>query len=250
MGTLWLQDWPRPATLQAGKLKKLLLILLIATPAFAGKSSNFKDSALNQEFDRNYYEHSFPNWVNARGSSATITYINTSTITAIGFTATSSTMTNVKITGTAIIPWMTDWKSQTLAATSFGTISNNVMYCRRVGDSLECRFYFDAGIVAGATASITIPNSLSVDTAKLQANSKAIVGYFTNSAGSATQFFGTGIGGFLGTDSDATQIYFMRSNSDASNLLFVTTNASVIMNSNGGVGGTFTVPISGWTTNN
>lgn len=84
-------------------MKKLLLILLIATPAFAGKSSNFKDSALNQEWDRNYYEHSFPTWVNARGSSATITYIKTSTITAISGNVTTLSGTQLTYT-TGTIP--------------------------------------------------------------------------------------------------------------------------------------------------
>lgn len=65
-------------------MKKILLILLLASPAFAGKASNFKDPNLNQEFDRNYYEHSYPSWVNAKGSSETLKYLNVSSITLNG----------------------------------------------------------------------------------------------------------------------------------------------------------------------
>lgn len=55
-------------------MKKLFLaLLLLSSPAFAGMKYSFDDPKLNDEFEKNYKEHSFPNWVNARGSSVTIT---------------------------------------------------------------------------------------------------------------------------------------------------------------------------------
>lgn len=82
-------------------MKKLILILLISTPCFASKSTKFDDPLLNQEFDNNYHEHSYPNWVNAKGSSATITYVNASSITVIQINAASGTVNSFMVVGTA-----------------------------------------------------------------------------------------------------------------------------------------------------
>lgn len=54
-------------------MKKLLLLLFLATPLFAGQKYGFTDPKIDDEFSNNYKEHKYPNWVNARGSSATIT---------------------------------------------------------------------------------------------------------------------------------------------------------------------------------
>lgn len=87
-------------------MKRALLILLLAGPVFAGKRYDFQDPKLNDELDANYKEHSFPNWINARGSSATITYISASTITVNGIatgtlTASTGTVPSFMVVGTA-----------------------------------------------------------------------------------------------------------------------------------------------------
>ncbi len=61
-------------------MRTFLLICLLSVPVFAGQKYGFKDSHLDDEFANNYKEHTFPNWVNAKGSTATITYLNVSTI--------------------------------------------------------------------------------------------------------------------------------------------------------------------------
>ncbi len=81
-------------------MKKLLLLILLSTPVFAGQKYGFKDAHLDDEMANNYKEHSFPNWVNARGSTATITNINASTITAI--TGTFTNLNAPSINGTFI----------------------------------------------------------------------------------------------------------------------------------------------------
>ena len=60
-------------------MRTLFLWLLFASPLYAGGGYGFTDSKLNEEFDKNYYEHKYPNWVNARGSSVTVQYVDAST---------------------------------------------------------------------------------------------------------------------------------------------------------------------------
>jgi hypothetical protein len=59
-------------------MRTILLILLMSTPVLAGQHYGFKDPHLDDEFVNNYKEHDFPNWVYAKGSSATVTYISVS----------------------------------------------------------------------------------------------------------------------------------------------------------------------------
>lgn len=80
-------------------MKKLILLLMaLAAPSFAGQQYSFDDPKLNAEWTNNYKEHSYPNWVNAKGSSTTITWLNVSSGTASGFAITNSTITNLIVT--------------------------------------------------------------------------------------------------------------------------------------------------------
>lgn len=82
-------------------MKKLFLaLLLLASPAMAGKKYSFKDARLNDELDNNYREHSYPTWVNAKGSSATITSIQASTVSAI--TGNFTNLNGTAISGSTI----------------------------------------------------------------------------------------------------------------------------------------------------
>lgn len=74
-------------------MKKLLaIIILLSCPAFAGMRYGFSDPKIDAEFTNNYKEHDYPNWVNAKGSSATIKYMAVSTITVSQITASSATI--------------------------------------------------------------------------------------------------------------------------------------------------------------
>lgn len=174
--------------------------------------------------------------------------------TFTSFTATYSTMTNLRVTGSAMIPTFTDWKSQTLTMNNFGTISNASFFTRRVGDSLEGTFFFKAGTVAAATASLTLPNSLSADlTKKAGGNSRNFVGEYHISGGGVTAVFTVGVAGVIMLDSsNATLLFFTYNNTtDASGDTFASPMAgSALMNNNGQISGHFMVPISGWTTGN
>lgn len=65
-------------------MKKLLLILLLASPVFGSQKYGFKDPHLDDEFVNNYKEHSFPNIVNGRASTMTVTQLNVGTMTVTG----------------------------------------------------------------------------------------------------------------------------------------------------------------------
>ncbi len=51
-----------------------MVLLLLAAPLYAGGEYGFPDPNLNEEFDKNYYEHKYPNWVYAKGSSMTVVF--------------------------------------------------------------------------------------------------------------------------------------------------------------------------------
>lgn len=78
-------------------MRKIILMLLLATPCLAsGPKYGFTDPKLNDELENNYKDHEFPNWVNARGSTATITYLNVSTMNVTGnLVASSGTIRNL-----------------------------------------------------------------------------------------------------------------------------------------------------------
>lgn len=79
MGSSGVPDRIYAASLQALAMKKLILLLLLASPVFATQKYGFPDPHLDDEFVNNYKEHSYPVWVNARGSTATITFLTAST---------------------------------------------------------------------------------------------------------------------------------------------------------------------------
>lgn len=71
-------------------IKTVLVVILLASPLYAGKKYGYQDPKLDDEMDNNYKEHDFPNWVYARGSTATVTYLNVSSLTVNGVNYTAS----------------------------------------------------------------------------------------------------------------------------------------------------------------
>lgn len=82
-------------------MRKVLFLMLISTPLFAAQKYGFKDPHLDDEMVNNYREHSFPVWVNARGSSATITFLSVSTESVKQLNASSGTINSFMVVGTA-----------------------------------------------------------------------------------------------------------------------------------------------------
>lgn len=244
------------------------MLLLLSAPVYAGGPYGFEDSKLNREFEQNYYEHNYPKWVNATGSSLTVSYINTSSLTITSglniasgtitnFTATSSTMTFLKVSSTTIIPWMTDWKADlTFTPNSWGTISGSDFKYRRVGDTMEVRFSFKAGTVAAAAASIDLPTGFAFAPLKVAASvdNSAPVGSFnlaTTAGGQGT--YTDLVGGVLIVQPAGTQnriLFAARANTIASDNAVATINASSLASNSATVIGYFSVPILGWGTGN
>lgn len=80
-------------------MKQLLLLLFLAVPSFAAQKYDYADPKIDDEFTNNYREHRFPAWVIAKGSTATITYLNVSSLTVNGrnFTGSSAGGSNTQI---------------------------------------------------------------------------------------------------------------------------------------------------------
>lgn len=80
--------------------------MLLAGPAFAGPKYNYQDPHLNDEMDNIYKEATYPVWINAKGSTATVTYLKVSTMSVLTEVIQVSTinalsMNSHKITGLA-----------------------------------------------------------------------------------------------------------------------------------------------------
>jgi hypothetical protein len=189
-------------------------------------------------------------------TTATVTLITASSGVITNFTATSSTMTNLRVTGQAVVPWMTDWKTNltfTPDATAFGTISNSDFHYRRVGDTMEVVFYFKAGTVTANTAKIALPSGIQIDTAKIGSSRFNPLGWYNNSSGAGgAGLFTVNIAGVLVYDSTggAGVVTFTKNNfSDATSGIYNPVDATT-WNNNGQLAGRFWIPVQGWTTGN
>lgn len=69
------------------------MILCASTVYAGGPKYNYDESRLNDEMNNIYKGQSFPNWVNAKGSSATLTYLNVTSGTAGNFTILNGSFT-------------------------------------------------------------------------------------------------------------------------------------------------------------
>jgi hypothetical protein len=62
---------------------------------------------------------------------------------------------------------MSDWTAYTPTFTGFGTTTNNALFWRRIGDSIEIVGKFTSGTTTAVEARISLPNGLIVDSTKL-----------------------------------------------------------------------------------
>lgn len=68
-------------------MKRLLLLSLLFLPTFCwsgGPKYNHKNALLDEEFENNYHDHSFPNIVYGKASTMTVTQLNVSSVTMTG----------------------------------------------------------------------------------------------------------------------------------------------------------------------
>lgn len=73
-------------------MKLLLSLLLLSAPVLAGQKSQFLENPkLNTEFEQNYYEHKYGNFVTLRASTGTISQLNVTSITVNGANLNTST---------------------------------------------------------------------------------------------------------------------------------------------------------------
>lgn len=144
----------------------------------------------------------------------------------------------------------TDWQSYTPTMTGFGTVSAVDTKYRRVGDSIEVAGSFTSGTVAGTQAAISLPAGLAIDTAKVQADQKPILGFFFGSVSTtATAIPATTRGPFVVTfDSAATTTVAISQSVDLDDSIFTPGLGNGVGTSNTANAFRFIVPISGWST--
>jgi len=145
-------------------------------------------------------------------------------------------------------PSMTDWNSNlSFAYTGLGTVTNNNVNYRIVGDTLVVRGASTVGTSSATTASILLPSGYVIDSSKLPANaSGTLVGYAENINTATNGVYGGFIGLMLFYDGSITdRIFFAAS----SNTNFVKDNGSTIFNSGNNFSFEFSLPILGLSTN-
>lgn len=136
----------------------------------------------------------------------------------------------------------------------FGTTTNGTYSSRRMGDSLEVKFSFKCGSVAGSVAALNLPTGLSIDASKLSANVNG--SYLSTALGLNTSTetlydnhdFNNSIAVFY-DGSDISKVYFAYQAGGTSGQ-FNKVNVNTIFSTNEYVTSTFTIPILGWSSVN
>jgi hypothetical protein len=90
-----------------------------------------------------------------------------------------------------------DWTSYTPTFAGMGTVGTVNMFHKRVGDTLFIRGSWVNGTVSATTASITLPNSLTIDSTKVPVIQKVGDGFRSPNTVSGVAVLGTGSGSVL-----------------------------------------------------
>lgn len=135
-----------------------------------------------------------------------------------------------------------DWQSYTPTTQGFGTVSSMSAWWRRSGDTLYVKATFATGTVAASEAQFGLPNSLTIDAAKMGAT-RTLVGVANNNKASTT-YFGLGVNA---TGGDA----FVNIGAQTSTLAIVGAdqNGNVVADTTSAFTLFFSVPITGWSSN-
>ncbi len=149
--------------------------------------------------------------------------------------------------GTTSTEWTAIASPATLLGASVGTPTNVAIFKRRVGDTLEIKGYCVVGSVGGSAVLMTLPDSLTIDSAKMEvANTSGNVG---PEIGTFTQANANQYGPIVSAvGTSTTVVYFGNTYNLGTHL--TPTNYSTVGFSSVPLTFHFAVPISGWTNNN
>lgn len=140
-----------------------------------------------------------------------------------------------------------DWISFTPSLSAgFGTTTNNAMYYRRVGDSMQIKGTFVTGSVTNTVAYLTIPGSYTIDVNKMatSTNQEKVGTWYSGTGSTVASYIQSGPTFYDGSTNN--QIFFSQSLSTTLNKGNVST---AIAGNTTFITMDITVPISGWTTN-
>jgi len=141
----------------------------------------------------------------------------------------------------------TEWAAFTPTTTGFGTPTSVSFFWRRVGDTMHVKGHMVTGTITAATGSILLPDSKTIDTAKVELASTSgavgpVVGNFYQTAASAS-------GPMVLMTTDSTTLVYTGNFYGVANFR-QNPNFNTVGYSTTGLHINFSVPISGWTNSN
>lgn len=145
-------------------------------------------------------------------------------------------------------PAMSDYVRNTgFTYGSIGTVTNESVFIKRVGDSLQVRGYLITGTVSGSAVYIQLPTGYSIDVTKLTTvNQVQTIGIWRQVYFSSDTGFGVTSGTFVFDTAQPTRLYLAAQT--GSNVLKENLGTD-IFNSGDGLTFEFSVPIQGWAAN-
>lgn len=174
----------------------MAILLFIASPVLAGGPNyKFDDPQLNAEVENIYKDLKYPKWVNATGSTLTVTYINVSSITVNGSSLSSGPGLASTQTWTGGNTFTGTFTASTGTIKSFmvvGTATNDDAPIGRIGEVAECS---GTGTITNAGGNCC---SISVTPGNWDISAQ---GTYNGTAGSNSQHIGISLntGSFTGT---------------------------------------------------
>jgi hypothetical protein len=138
------------------------------------------------------------------------------------------------------------WASSAFTFDNSTSNTNSTIMARRIGDSLHVRGSYQAGTVSAAAWAAVIPNSWTIDTAKLNTNANGIqVGTASVVNGGGVTFAG-GTGGPFPIWFDGSTATKLFASVAGATHAFTKVNAATITATTNLLSFEFSIPISGW----
>jgi hypothetical protein len=141
----------------------------------------------------------------------------------------------------------TEWTAYTPTFSGFGSPTNISFFWRRMGDTLEVKGTFTAGTVTSNLGSLTLPNALTIDSAKISL--ATTTGTNCPKYGNSTQATANRVYPMLVCTSTSTSLVYTGKSTNSANFLTPNT-VDLEYGSSEITTFEFAVPISGWTNNN